>query len=386
MLASNFEDVPWPDCGEIDVMEFLGHEPYKVHGSMHGPGYSAGDAVGGFTTVDDDGGLPADFHVFGVEWDENSITWLLDGEPYQTITPADLPNDSPWVFDHPPLPDSQRCRGRPLARPTGRHDDVPPIDARRLGARLQPNAMTTTRRLIPLLLFAALVVTSTAGCVRKVARAPDGVLVVAQEQQASWVRNFNPLTTATAPRWPTLAGVYEPMFVFNSVTSQYVPWLAVEREWRDGNRTLRVTTRDGVKWSDGEAFTARDVAFTFSLLKEFPALDRRGVWEFIDGVRAVDARTVDFSFSRVFIPGFDELAAQQIVPEHVWSEVEDPVMFTNENPVATGPFTEVRIFRNQVFEIGRNPHYWQEGLPKFEAIRCPAYPSNDRANLALCLR
>jgi peptide/nickel transport system substrate-binding protein len=51
--------------------------------------------------------------------------------------------------------------------------------------------------------------------------------------------------------------------------------------------------------------------------------------------------------------------------------------------VATGPFTEVRVFRNQIYELGRNPHYWQKGLPKVEAIRCPAYPSNDRANLAL---
>jgi peptide/nickel transport system substrate-binding protein len=209
------------------------------------------------------------------------------------------------------------------------------------------------------------------------------VLVVSQEQQASWVRNFNPLTTATAPRWPTLAGIYEPLFVFNSVQTEYVPWLAVERAWRDENRVLRVTTRDGVVWSDGRPYTAFDVAFTFELLRQHPALDRRGVWGFLDDVRAVDDRTVDFFFQRVFIPGFDELAAQQIVPEHVWRDVDDPVAFPNENPVATGPFTEVRFFRNQVYELGRNPRYWQEGLPKFEALRFPAYPSNDRANLAL---
>jgi len=43
----------------------------------------------------------------------------------------------------------------------------------------------------------------------------------------------------------------------------------------------------------------------------------------------------------------------------------------------------VRLFRNQVFELGRNPHYWQPGRPYVEALRFPAYPSNDRANLAL---
>jgi len=222
-----------------------------------------------------------------------------------------------------------------------------------------------------------------ASCSRERRPAPPGVLVVSQEQQASWVRNFNPLTTAAAARWPALAGIYEPLYVFNSVRSAYVPWLAVAHEWREANRVLRLTTRDSVLWSDGRPFTARDVAFTFQLLRRFPALDRRGVWAFLADVRAVDHRTVDFRFARVFIPGFDELAAQQIVPEHAWKDVADPVAFANEHPVATGPYTEVRVFQNQVYELGRNPRYWQRGLPRVEALRFPAYPGNDRANLAL---
>jgi peptide/nickel transport system substrate-binding protein len=138
-----------------------------------------------------------------------------------------------------------------------------------------------------------------------------------------------------------------------------------------------------VLWSDGRPFTARDVAFTFRLLRRFPALDRRGVWAFLADVQARDARTVDFRFARDFIPGLDELVAQQIVPEHVWKDVADPVAFPNAHPVATGPYTEVRVFQNQVYELGRNPRYWQRGLPRVEALRFPAYPGNDRANLAL---
>jgi len=221
------------------------------------------------------------------------------------------------------------------------------------------------------------------GCTGERGTAPPGVLVVSQEQQSSWIRNFNPLTTASAVRWPTLAGVYEPLFVFNSVKSEFVPWLAVAYEWRESNMVLRVTTRDGVRWSDGEPFSARDVSFTFDLVRRFPALDRRGVWNFLEGVRLVDARTVDFAFQRQYVPGFGEVAAQLIVPEHVWKDIEDPVAFPNESPVATGPFTELRLFRNQIYELGRNPYYWQEGRPAVEALRFPALPSNDRANLAL---
>ncbi len=240
-----------------------------------------------------------------------------------------------------------------------------------MGVRLRPGA------------YVLAVLAATAVCTRDRLETTEGVLVVSQEQQASWVRNFNPLTTATAARWPTLAGVYEPLFVFDSIKASYIPWLGVAHEWREGNRVLRITTRADVRWSDGHPFRARDVAFTFELMKRYPALDRRGTWGFLSGVRALDDHTVEFRFKRVFIPGFDEVAAQQIVPEHIWSSVADPVAYPNETPVATGPFTEVRVFRNQIYELGRNPRYWQKGLPRFDAIRFLAYPSNDRANLAL---
>jgi peptide/nickel transport system substrate-binding protein len=237
------------------------------------------------------------------------------------------------------------------------------------------------RRLLRLAALAF--VLAAPSCGNQGSRAPDGVLVVSQEQTASWIRNFNPLTTATAARWPTLAGVYEPLYVFNSAKSVFVPWLAVSHEWRDENFTLRLTTRENVLWSDGRAFSAYDVAFTFQLLRDVPAMDRNGVWRFLEDVRVLDERNVEFRFQRVFIPGLDDIVAQLIVPEHIWSEIDDPLGFANENPVATGPFTEVRIFRNQVYELGRNPRYWQEGRPQIEALRFPAYPSNDRANMAI---
>ena len=47
------------------------------------------------------GGFHLGFHEFAVEWDENSITWLVDGFAYFTVTPADLPSDATWVYDRP---------------------------------------------------------------------------------------------------------------------------------------------------------------------------------------------------------------------------------------------------------------------------------------------
>lgn len=99
LLGGDFESVGWPDCGEIDVMEYRGQEPRIVHGSIHGPGYSGGRAVTGHFDLGH--GFYGDFHVFAIEWDTNRITWIVDDTRYQTVTPSDLPAGARWVFDHP---------------------------------------------------------------------------------------------------------------------------------------------------------------------------------------------------------------------------------------------------------------------------------------------
>jgi beta-glucanase (GH16 family) len=88
----------WPDAGEIDIMENVGYEPNTVHGTLHGPGYSGSGGIGAGYSI----GSPfADgFHTFRVEWSPNRIVWLVDGNTYQTRTPADL-GGRQWVFDHP---------------------------------------------------------------------------------------------------------------------------------------------------------------------------------------------------------------------------------------------------------------------------------------------
>ena len=232
--------------------------------------------------------------------------------------------------------------------------------------------------------FLALVVAATFALACRIERKPPprGVLTLtATEQTAAWTRNFNPLVPGA--RWPSAGGIYEPLAVFNSVKGVWVPWLAAAWRWEDEGRALVFDLRPGVVWSDGAPFTARDVAFTFDLMHRLPALDARSAWSFLSGVEAVGDGAVRFRLARPFVPGFEALAHQPIVPEHVWSKVPDPITFANPEPVATGPFTEVRLFRPQVYELGRNRRYWQAGRPAVEAIRLPALPGNDAANLAL---
>ncbi len=90
-----------------------------------------------------------------------------------------------------------------------------------------------------------------------------------------------------------------------------------------------------------------------------------------------------FGLSRPFAPGLEDLAEQPIVPRHVWVEIADPLAWNNPDPVATGPYTEVVTFTSQVWELGRNPRYWQPGKPAVAKLRLPAFARNDAANLAL---
>lgn len=212
--------------------------------------------------------------------------------------------------------------------------------------------------------------------------AEPGVLrVTEREQSASFVRNFNPLLVAGDVRWPAQHAMYEPLMIHNALAERYEPWLATGYEWGEDLRSIRFDIRPDVRWSDGEAFSGDDVVFTFELMRDNPALDSRAVWEIIESVK-VDGNAVVMDLRRPFVPGLSMLAQQSIVPEHIWSEVDDPVAFTNPEPVGTGPFTEVTRFSTQAYRVDRNPHYWQ-GQPGVTALEFFAFAANDQANLAL---
>ena len=229
----------------------------------------------------------------------------------------------------------------------------------------------------------ALSVFVISGCQQRESHLRPGVLTVAQEQQSSWVRNFHPFLPMGVARWGTSAGIYEPLMIFNRMTGEYVPWLATGYEWRGNAEALIFTIRKGVRWSDGRPFSASDVVYTFNLIHEKPGLDTGGLWDYLASVGLDEQDRVVLEFSRPYSPGLMSLAQLPMVPEHIWSKVEDPLTFTNQNPIATGPFTEVLSFESQVYELGRNPYYWKEGYPKVEALRFPAFPTNEQVTLAL---
>ncbi|MGB5413232.1 MAG: glycoside hydrolase family 16 protein [Polyangiales bacterium] len=100
MLGANIDEVPWPGCGEIDVMENFGREKTVVSGTLHGPGSSGGAAIGGDFELPAGETFTDDFHVFAVEWDPGRMTFLVDDEVYHIIRSAEVSGKGDWVFNN----------------------------------------------------------------------------------------------------------------------------------------------------------------------------------------------------------------------------------------------------------------------------------------------
>ena len=96
MLGSNISTTPWPACGEIDIMEYLGHETNKVYGTMHWGNVGGGSAHkgGDYTLSGED--FSQKFHVFSIVWDADKIEWYVDDQKYFTGNKTDVNGNYPF--------------------------------------------------------------------------------------------------------------------------------------------------------------------------------------------------------------------------------------------------------------------------------------------------
>ena len=106
MLGENINTVSWPTCGEVDIMENFGtygnvNNLAVNNGTAHGPGYSGGSGIGKAYTLPLGETVTSDYHVYAIQWAQDSIKFYVDGVLYHTVTPASLPAGKQWVFNNP---------------------------------------------------------------------------------------------------------------------------------------------------------------------------------------------------------------------------------------------------------------------------------------------
>lgn len=194
----------------------------------------------------------------------------------------------------------------------------------------------------------------------------DTMLINADRGNPLFDRNFNPYITnaRTASKW-----MYEPLIEVNPLDGKRNPWLASSWEQPDA-RTIDMTIRRGVEWSDGTPFTAADVVFTFDLLERFPAMDVKGAWQHIDRIER-DGDHVVFHLKSEDVPSLTIIGQTYILGEHHWGKVADPTTWRDPDPVGTGPFV-LGNYSDQQYSMDKNPRYWQADEIAIEHLVLPA--------------
>lgn len=162
--------------------------------------------------------------------------------------------------------------------------------------------------------------------------------------------------------------ILEPLFILNYQTGNIDPWLGEEMTPNETFDVWTLKIRDGVTWSDGEAFNADDVVFTMNMLLENQELvNAAGLAAFLDNVEKVDDLTVNFNLHtpnpRFLLDNFSVRiwGGPNILPEHVWAD-KDPLTFKYYDPeqgwpMGTGPYTLEAVSPTEVVFV-RDDDWW----------------------------
>lgn len=188
---------------------------------------------------------------------------------------------------------------------------------------------------------------SGAGAALTIAK-PDGA--IATESNNPWIGD------SSALKLGYVNAIYEPVGIVNVVnpSDEVRPWLASEITWSEDYTSVTLTTREGVKWSDGKDLTADDIAYSYQILVDTPelntaALDIKDV--------AVDGDKVTVTFGTPMFAKQDKVLHRFVVPKHVWEGIADPTTETNPDPVGTGPYT-LTSFSTESVQLDARDDYW----------------------------
>lgn len=194
--------------------------------------------------------------------------------------------------------------------------------------------------------------------------------------------NFNLLSGN--PAFPVNYGnsrelVYETLFMVNQLDGGLEPLLGNSYEWKD-ETTLRIELNADAKWSDGTAFTADDVVYTYELGKKYD-INWSSFWTYISEVKADGAQAVEIKLNPDNpnkLTVLDSIELIPMLPKHIWEEIEkknnnDLTAIrkeVNDNPVGTGAY-KLHFYNDQKITIVRDDNYWGQKL--FGKLPAPKY-------------
>nr|WP_236779105.1 ABC transporter substrate-binding protein [Agromyces seonyuensis] len=213
------------------------------------------------------------------------------------------------------------------------------------------------------------------------ANSGEGAVLTVGMPNGTQTENQSPFATGSSALSLGYAFViYEPLMMVNDAkpSEDPLPWLADSVDWNDDYTQAVITPHDGVTWSDGEDFTADDIAFSIQLRIDNEALNTAALpYESVES----DGDAVTVTFSAPQFVNQAKLYDLLIVPEHIWKDVDDPTTWTNTEPVGTGPYT-LKSWTPQAATVVARDDYWG-GEPEVPEIRYSSYNDNNALTTAL---
>jgi peptide/nickel transport system substrate-binding protein len=217
------------------------------------------------------------------------------------------------------------------------------------------------------------------------AQKPGGVLRVHHQDSPASISIHEEATYSTVV---PMMGVFNNLVMYDQHVPQnsmqsIVPDLAASWSWSEDGTELSFKLRQGVKWHDGEPFTAADVKCTFDLLlgkaKDKLRLNPRKAWYHnVKEITANGDSEAVFHLARPQ-PALVTLLASgysPIYPCHV--SARD----MRSHPIGTGPFKFVEFRPNERIKVARNPDYWKKDRPYLDGIEYTIVPNRSTAILA----
>jgi len=217
------------------------------------------------------------------------------------------------------------------------------------------------------------------------AQKTGGVLRVAHRDSPASMSILEEVTISTVA--PMMA-VFNNLVIFDQHTPQntlqsIVPDLATSWSWNEDGTALTFHLREGVRWHDGQPFTAKDVQCTWDMLLgksavKFRINPRRSWYWNLDRVTAAGDYEAVFHLKQAQ-PALVALLASgysPVYPCHV------PPQDMRQHPIGTGPFKFVSYKPNESIRLTRNPDYWKLGRPYLDGIEWTIIPNRSTALLA----
>ena len=194
------------------------------------------------------------------------------------------------------------------------------------------------------------------------------------------IDTFNPLSAEMQVSYEALLLLYDPLVRYDENLDP-VPCLAERWEISEDELTWTFFLKEGVKWHDGEPFTAEDVKFTYELYQKTEAYMYGGYLVGIKEITCPDDYTVVITTEA---PKANMLMnTSPIVPMHIWKDLEDPYNWENPEPIGTGPYMYSSEGEGFI-KLKKNVDYFL-GAAKIDNIVMVVYENSDTAAQALMI-